>query len=67
MKRRGSKPKNPCDICGKPTDATGWCGSSDHDAGNPFGGIKCFVVTFPKREETEESRVREGAGGHVPR
>ena len=35
--------KNPCPICGNRTDTTGWCGASDHDAGNPFGGIACFV------------------------
>ncbi len=37
------KIKNPCPICGNKTDTQGWCGSSEHDAGNPFGGINCIT------------------------
>jgi len=55
--------KNPCPICGKRTDSQGWCGSSDHDAGNPFNGINCLVVQFPQRTvEHADSRVTEAEG-----
>jgi hypothetical protein len=59
--RRGRQIKNPCSVCGKPTDSQGWCGASDHDDGNPWGGIACLFVLPPKPKKQDGDSIEEEA------
>jgi hypothetical protein len=60
--KRGRQVKNPCSVCGKATDSQGWCGASDHDDGNPWGGISCLFVRHPNPEkDVDKAREEEAA------
>jgi hypothetical protein len=54
---KNQKIKNPCPICGGKTDSQGWCGSRNHDAGNPFGGINCIIV-YPEKAKKKEIELK---------
>jgi hypothetical protein len=40
-------------------NSRGWCGSAEHDAGNPFGGITCAVMTLDKDNKIIDVDIRE--------
>ena len=56
---RTKQRKNGCKFCGRPVNTQGWCGSPDHDEGNPFSsGIAC-LTPFITRSGLTDDVVRD--------